>query len=173
MKISNGFAFLTLSTLFLLQSCQPDDDIPVATFDQPQVTTGYANVPVALWDYFERFETEAADRGLLIDLVALDISAEIAEIPEDHVAGTCTYGHNHPGHIVIDKPFWEQAPENWKEMIIFHELGHCVLHRDHRDGAYSNGACLSIMRSGLGNCIDNYHQATREFYLDELYGFEM
>ncbi len=57
----------------------------------------------------------------------------------------------------------------FREFVVFHELGHCDLGRDHRDEAFDNGVCVSIMRSGLGDCRDYYHPRTREGYLDELF----
>ena len=54
-------------------------------------------------------------------------------------------------------------------MIFFHELGHCVLFRGHREDVNQNGSCVSIMRSGIEECWDNYRSTTREIYLDELF----
>jgi len=73
---------------------------------------------------------------------------------------------------VIDKAFFNQTSELLKEMVIFHELGHCVLFRGHREATYSNGTCASIMRSGVEGCRDNYRASTRAAYLDELFAFE-
>jgi len=56
-----------------------------------------------------------------------------------------------------------------KELIVFHELGHCFLQRGHREDALPNGACVSIMRSGIEDCLDNYTSETRSFYIDELF----
>jgi hypothetical protein len=35
--------------------------------------------------------------------------------------------------IYLDEEFWEQGAETWKQEVLFHELGHCVLNRDHDD----------------------------------------
>jgi len=95
--------------------------------------------------------------------------AEIIEIEENGVAGTCSYGSHTPRFIEIDATFWNQTGDNFKEFVVFHELGHCVLLRGHREDAHSDGSCVSLMRSGLGGCIDNYRPSTREGYLDELF----
>jgi hypothetical protein len=158
---------LPLLAFFTFQSCQKDNFI-----EDEQLVFGqksYAGVPSLMWEYFQRFEEEALERGYQIDLNAQDISAEISEISEDGVAGSCTYGSHHPGHIIIDQTFWNQVNDLTKEMVIFHELGHCSLFRGHTEGAHSNGTCLSIMRSGLEDCRDNYRLTTRASYLDELF----
>ena len=157
-----------IALLFItFQACQKDDslssDLINNDFGQ------YQNVPQGLWDYFQRFEEAGQERGYSIDLNAQNISAEIMEISADGVAGSCTYGSHQPGHIVIDQTFWNQASDLIKEMVIFHELGHCSLFRGHTEGAHANGSCISIMRSGLEDCRDNYRPTTREVYLDELF----
>ncbi|MEL6124666.1 MAG: hypothetical protein AAFR14_13205, partial [Bacteroidota bacterium] len=57
----------------------------------------------------------------------------------------------------------------YREYIIFHELGHCVLFRDHVDACFANNTWTSIMRSGHGSCFDNYTSRTRPYYIDELF----
>lgn len=158
-------AFSSLSVLF--NACQKDSNLINEPIDGSQA---FANVPEAMWDYFQRFEEAALERGYSIDLNSQNVSAEIMEISEDGVAGSCTYGSHTPGHIVIDQTFWNQASDLFKEMVIFHELGHCSLFRGHSEATYPNGTCQSIMRSGVGDCRDNYRLSTRDTYLDELFG---
>ncbi|MFK7979626.1 MAG: putative metallopeptidase, partial [Saprospiraceae bacterium] len=43
--------------------------------------------------------------------------------------------------IVIDEKFWKRSSELSKELIVFHELGHCVLERNHFDEKSGNGTC--------------------------------
>ena len=161
--------FLGLAALsLLLVACQDDDGFS----DSPTSAASTANTPAALQIYFDRFELAAAERGLAIDVAGEGITAEFQDIPDDGVAGTCTYGSHTPGHIVIDQGFWLRANAAFREMIVFHELGHCVLFQGHREGTHPNGTCQSIMRSGLDGCIDNYRPATREFYLDERFAAE-
>lgn len=118
--------------------------------------------------YFSNFETAALARGYDIDLNELEITGEISNIPESGVAGTCQYGQ-HLSHVTIDLDFWNNSSNNFREFVVFHELGHCVLHRDHREDAFNNGICRSIMRSGLEDCRDAYSPTNREYYLDELF----
>ena len=128
----------------------------------------FSNVDNRLVSHFQEFENEAADRGFDFDLNALGITGVIEQIPEDGVAGTCQYGlHIH--HVTIDANFWNNASQNLREFVVFHELGHCVLNRDHEEGAFANGICISIMRSGLEDCRDAYNPNNRNYYLDELF----
>ncbi len=123
-------------------------------------------------DLFRVFEIEGAKRGLNIDLEQAGVSGYIEEISESGVAGKCFFNSHAPNEIVIDESFWQNADSRLREMVVFHELGHCYLGRGHREDQTNNGICLSIMRSGLGSCRDNYTTNSRSFYLDELFGQE-
>ncbi|MDF9796205.1 hypothetical protein OKW21_001468 [Catalinimonas alkaloidigena] len=156
----------------LLQACTQDNDLIV-----PKITTSdvplYPDVDDALHTYFSRFEDEARQRGLSYDLSELGISGVIEEIDEEHIAGQCAYSRfTNPRKITIDKTFWDHFSDAYKEFIVFHELGHCVLNRSHLETSFFNGVCKSIMRSGNGECFDFYSSSTRAYYVDELFEIE-
>lgn len=69
----------------------------------------------------------------------------------------------------MDETFWNTTSDRGKEFVVFHELGHCFLLRNHLEDTFLGGTCTSIMRSGTGSCRDNYGRLTRETYLDELF----
>ncbi len=156
-----AFYFIAFSS-----ACKPDTEEEILVSAKT-----YPAVERALWDFFERFEYEAAIRGYNVDLEDAGITGKVAEITQEYVAGQCSYGAAIGHNIVIDKTFWNSnASQLYKEMVVFHELGHCYLALDHNEAALSNGTCASIMRSGEGDCRDNYTAASRSYYLDELFG---
>jgi hypothetical protein len=136
---------------------------------EPTVPIGYLNVDEQLWSLFEKFEAEGKKQGIDIDLRSEDISGEIVEIDEDRVAGQCNFNRTVPNHVTIDREFWNEASDLAKEFVVFHELGHCFLFRDHREDINTNGTCKSLMRSGTGDCRDNYNNFTKGSYLNELF----
>ena len=159
---------------FLLASCQIDEsisDITVPEEEEPEeeVLAPYVGVDEALWIYFDRFEKEGLLRGLEIDLRQAEVTGVIEALEEDGVAGQCTYGSHRSNHVQVDQEFWERASDLLREFVVFHELGHCDLARDHREAANPDGTCQSIMASGTGDCRDNYRTSTRASYLDELF----
>jgi len=162
MRILFCLSFLTLSFF----SCIPDDQYEEA----PELAL--SNIDSALQLYFKNFEDEAKLRGIEMDLSDYDLTGKIAEIHENNVAGVCHYSSNQPNRITIDQGFWNNASSLLREMVVFHELGHCVLARGHREVSNQNGHCLSIMRSGTGSCITLYNTQNRKFYLDELFFYE-
>jgi predicted metal-dependent hydrolase len=168
MKTNTRFSLLAFILVFT--ACKKDRSFN--NFSAEETSTSYANVPKQLWDYFARFEEEARRRGYDINLNQENITAEIMEISQNGVAGSCTYSSHAPNHIIIDQSFFNQTNDLYREMVIFHELGHCVLYRGHREETYPDGTCVSIMRSGLSGCFDNYRTTTRAAYMDELFSFE-
>jgi len=165
MLVSKKLAFLLLLFTFTLISCAED------FMAEPEIRS-YPNVQQSLWGHFEDFEHEARIRGLEIDLNAHDLTASISEIEDDGVAGVCQYGNHQTNNVIIDADFWDRTGFSSREFVVFHELGHCVLSRDHREAQNANGSCISIMASGTGDCRFNYTTLTRESYLDELFSFE-
>jgi len=153
-------SLLLLSLLFII-SCQKNTDFPESH--------NYSDVDEPLIIYFERFEAEAKLRGVDADLISAGITGKIINITMDNIAGQCFYGSHQSPHVNIDSEFWESVGDNFREMVVFHELGHCFLNRGHLEDQTQNGICLSIMRSGTGSCIDNYRPTTRTAYIDELF----
>lgn len=147
---------------FTFLACQSD------LVDQ-ELQTEDANIPSALSPYFETFKQKAFENGFLVDYESANITAELKFIDQGSVAGTCSTNGHDLRHITIDQSFWNQASHLLKEMVVFHELGHCILGRGHEESAFPNGVCRSIMRSGLGNCRDAYIPENRDYFIEELF----
>jgi hypothetical protein len=156
--------FIFSASAFLLLSCEK---ITILQSDD-MVQENYPGVDPRLHSLFTLFEDEATVRGYSYDLKALGITGEIFHIDEANIAGTCRYGQ-HIAHVTIDETFWNDSHDLLREMVVFHELGHCVLKRGHEDTSFSNGACASLMNSGLSQCQVVYDETNRNFYLDELF----
>ena len=137
----------------------------------PKSTRSYPGVEEAFWPYFENFERAADDRGILIDLASLGITAGFEESvsQEPQIVGMCQSHPDQGEQIIIDLNEWKRTTQFRHEFMLFHELGHCVLNRGHFDEAYPSGICKSIMRSGEADCFDYYNASTRSTYLDELF----
>lgn len=163
---------VTLST-FLANSCTEESSLSTPQVQAPieEPVREFPEVDPELWPYFERFEEEGAERGIEIDLVVAGISGIIESIDEEHVAGICSFipGRTEFNEITVDQELWDQGSDLFKEFIIFHELGHCFLEREHRETADEQGRCISIMRSGNGTCRDNYSNFTRAEFINELF----
>jgi len=175
-QMNRNYAFLAKRVAWVCTFClvcsscsQGDQQLDEIIARQEPVPKSFPQVDEALWPYFRTFEEEAAERGIRIDINSLRITGEISDLDGERVAGQCNYNVRRPNHVTVDSQFWRGASANFREMIVYHELGHCVLYRGHTEETLSNGICASIMRSGTEGCRDHYNSFTREFYIDELF----
>jgi len=122
-----------------------------------------------LQEYFDRFQVEGAARNVTVDYVASRVSGYLRIITQSGVIGQCAHNDTKPNTVIIDQIYWNTATDLEKEFVVFHELGHCVLNREHTDASDNQGDCISIMTSGTGSCHIEYTVATRTALLDELF----
>lgn len=142
--------------LFLFTACDKSSIEPIT----------YPDVTAELCPYFQRFEEEAANRNLTVNLKLAGIKGNLVNISKGYVGLCSTHGEK---EIQIDRDFWERSSDLNRELIVFHELGHCFLDRRHSNQKTVDGTCASIMRNGLGGCVDFYTKRTRSQLLDELF----
>jgi len=143
--------------IYLISACTPDNDVSIV-------------VDVQLEEYFESFNNEASAYGYDVSKELSLINGYLEVLSGTTAAGQCKTYSDGRREIVIDSEYWQRADPLEREFILFHELGHCVLDRDHND-EHERGVCLSIMESGSGGCRTNYSIETRETYLDELFNY--
>lgn len=87
------------------------------------------------------------------------------------VIGVCRYGR-HSREIAIDPEFWDEASDIDREIVIFHELGHCALNQfEHRNYYHS------LDPQCPGSIMDEYHigevcyEKHYDYYIEELRGW--
>lgn len=81
--------------------------------------------------------------------------------------GRCTaYNITKQKEIFIDPHWWKKASKEDREILIFHELAHCALGREHSDGEF-NGVALSIMN--VKHINKDYYAKFRKEYIKELF----
>jgi len=129
--------------------------------------------------YFDRFADEAALRGVVFDYEEEEYEGFICNIEdilgEDGILGYCQrvmVRQPYPS-IYLDRAFWDAATDLQKEYVVFHELGHCFLDRDHPSPVPvdSLGNCMTMMAAGNASCngINVYDTDRRQMLLDELF----
>ncbi|MBK6825202.1 MAG: hypothetical protein IPG87_20345 [Saprospiraceae bacterium] len=117
--------------------------------------------------YLDLFQQEALNRGVDVrgELEMLNISFTSFD---QNIAGQCQASKD--AHtILMDSNYWNKATDIEREVLLFHELGHCILGRSHLDDKTARSQCVSIMRSSSGICKMEYNANTRGDYLDELF----
>lgn len=127
-------------------------------------------IPDEILPYVESFFEEAQIRGLDIEMSDYVIHIDLKDIDNPDHAGTCNSRAN---RIEIDENTWSNFSHEKREWLIFHELGHCILNRSHKNKRTSDFECLSYMRGGKDDdfdCSTNlYSDLWRSYYLNELF----
>jgi len=126
-------------------------------------------------DYLQRFLTLSSSRGRNFDVHKTGLIIEFGDL-SNNTAGLTHY--ENPIRIQIDRTYWTQISSSanadlMKEELIFHELGHGLLDRDHLNTTLENGDWKSIMCGGT-KVNDrpwniNYKGARRTYYINELF----
>jgi hypothetical protein len=83
----------------------------------------------------------------------------------DEFDGVCHEYHDGTKEIIVKREWWATASSLSKRLLIFHELGHCFLDRNHKDQTIefnSQKFNLSIMSSTLMPIL-NYHRFRTEY----------
>jgi hypothetical protein len=64
-----------------------------------------------------------------------------------------------PPSIVIDRDYWYEAGDLQREELMFHELGHCVLNRDHLNDLNRDRCPKSLMywQTIERDCLEDHH----------------
>ncbi|HQG68001.1 MAG TPA: hypothetical protein PLW20_05305, partial [Paludibacteraceae bacterium] len=124
-----------VSIVFLLLSCKDSHAYRVDS---------------AFSTYLYTFQSEAAKRGQVFNFQQEGLIMEFADLT-DNKAGLCHY--EKPIRIEIDRTYWNDiskyaGAEYMKEDVIFHELGHGFLGREHLNDVLENGDWKSMMCGG-------------------------
>lgn len=120
--------------------------------------------------YIKRFEEEAKKNLGISDFKVGDIPINFGDTVNDEFDGVCNTYSDGTQEIFIKKSWWESTDETQREVMIFHELGHCRLGRDHDDELRAKGSHtykLSIMYPVIPTTND--YSAQRTAYLTELF----
>jgi hypothetical protein len=86
------------------------------------------------------------------------------------IAGLCYYGVGFH-YIEIDEKFWAEASEANREELIFHEMGHCDLDRDHQEGEiyWNNTMIPKTIMHCCGFINDWDYWRDHDYYMKELF----
>ncbi len=121
--------------------------------------------------YVEEFFKEANLRGLNLDREDYNLMVSFEDLPEGAV-GRCLSSSRK--RIALDIDYWQSANACVRKLLIFHELGHCILNREHLNHKNRQGICQSMMHDPeIAQCQQIYtSDIWRDYYLDELFGID-
>ncbi len=115
------------------------------------------------------FEAEATRQGTPI--VVTDLVIERGHLGPTEggatVAAHCERAALATPRIVVNEDLWDTFDAPYQESILFHELGHCLLGRDHDDTLIDEGVARSLMKSDAP--VGHVYVAHKAHYLHELF----
>jgi hypothetical protein len=162
-------ALCFLSILIAALSCAP----------QPQPEPRQYSVPAEVEPFVQAFREAARQRNQAVVVDNLIVSFGKAQGQD--VCGQCLQQANRTPRITLDTALtcWKNAGQQEREALVFHELGHCLLNRDHRADRLPKGQWVSLMNPGdftiyatcrypIGN-DDCDKRPRRAYYHDELF----
>lgn len=131
--------------------------ILVLSFLTPSCGPGLGSDYAQFTAYVDYFVAEGAARGRVIDPFGLKIYlVDKLENEDNGVIGICYSG----GYIYLKKSYWEKATLAGRETLIYHEMGHCLLDKDH--SSCPNLMCPTVLDG------DEFEQHRKQ-YLDVLF----
>lgn len=152
----------------------------VLSCDESRLVPTTYRIDNELLPYVEVFFAEAISRGVEVRKENLILEFGAAT---DEICGQCYDPKNGGQRTIIilhNASCWQDASTQNREALVFHELGHCLLGRNHRDDKLPNDAPASIMHSqnsgpyspciyDLGGDDSCNKTGRRNYYIDELF----
>jgi len=158
--------------IFMMSSCansQPVNNViklpePVASqVINPKETEEFGS-------YIRLFRAEASSRNILLNLESLRIykvDRFNQDLEDRGVVGLCTYIGDKVV-ILIRMADWESYDTLQRELLVFHEMGHCVLGLPHDNSTDDSEVPTDIMYPY--NFPSYYYNFRRKAFLDRLFG---
>ena len=117
----------------------------------------------------KEFQAEGQKRlGIKIKINALIIKrAELQDNNGDTTEGQCVMGPFMTPTIYVNRITWPYMDYYQQRAVLFHELGHCVLLRGHKDSYDSFGWPTSIMNTYV--IWGYFNSSTYNHYMNELF----
>lgn len=110
----------------------------------------------------------------LADKHGLDVEKDLRKLKFQTIDGYAEGTSACSTNVILVPTLYEAVyGEDFTGQFIYHQMGHCILGRNHRDDIFENGEWKSLMRSepylsGLGQAID-FEGQKKEYYLEELF----
>jgi len=162
MRCIRPINFPLYSLLLFAISCTDGNPLPTGKID-PEFTL-----------YVDRFVQEAQLRNVTVDMGGFSITSKndfIVDSGGRHCGETSGSLKGTAVTIVTNFDCWTNASEAAKEILIFHELGHALLKREHNSATFPNtNIYKSIMNYvTLSDLYTKYTPDKRKYYIDELF----
>jgi hypothetical protein len=127
------------------------------------------NVEAELSNIIKYFNDAAVQYGVTPNYKNLVVGF-VDTFPVNNWIGLCQRGTGPGKFVAIKKAYFQHTSIEQQYALVIHELGHCVMNRDHVEGYRDNGCPKSIMHpsDGLFGCFFR----DQDYYFKELFGIK-
>lgn len=130
-----------------------------------------------LQPYVDNFVEEGAKRGIILDVSRLE--AKIVDRFSEGDIEACGLAYDPfntytTPRFETDRDCWDYMEDDFfgeylKERHVFHELGHAILRRGHRDDLFENNFSTASIMSSVRWAYYSSDNILRDYYIDELF----
>jgi hypothetical protein len=102
-----------------------------------------------------------------------DIPINFGDTEDDKYDGVCFTYPNGDKEIIIKKSWWDKTSETQKELMIFHELGHCHLGRTHDEQVVNHeGRDIPVTIMNPTIPLSSWYNEYKDGYITEFFTYE-
>lgn len=128
--------------------------------------------PKELLTWNAAFDKWASKYHLILNMQKIEVRFGDIDCPKDKMNGDyCVVAYCREqmpfSQIVVDRKTWNESDAYDKEQVYFHEMGHCMLHRDHKDNKDKDGNYTSVMHFSM--IPSDMYKKRRLDYMKELF----
>ena len=161
--VSSWTRKLALALLLLSGGCGPGLKHPSPT-------------PVDFTQFYLDFQLYSAEYGNSVPSVDNLLAIGFGPTDDAETAGECIWNFVAGRKIVINQSEWEGLTDDSRESLVFHELGHCVLHRGHNpdtisglDAGITDGSLYPKSLMNPTFVDGGTYRLLQDYYLNELF----
>lgn len=125
--------------------------------------------------YVVTFKQKAVARNVTVDETTLSISYD-PSLTGTNILGVCTRGGGRLPSITVNPTFWQawatSSRSSEMEQLLYHEMGHCLLNRNHNDATVTtadNHSQIPISIMNSYHLSPSLYEINYAYYINELY----
>lgn len=121
--------------------------------------------------FVDKFIADGLIQGVKVVTQNPDLKIQFGDLSQygSGVIGLCERSGS-LRRVTINPKFWDSVSKVQQELLMHHELGHCVLYRGHRTDKFDDGVFKSIMYPVIMK--STMYTSKYDYFLNELYTYQ-
>ncbi len=131
-----NFTYLFTATLLILGLASCGVPLPLQSdlmIRGESAVRQFSSTDEAFSSYITEFEQMGKTLKSDVNFEVGDIPVNFGDIENEDFQGVCYTYTDGSKEIIIRKEWWDSHTDDYRKSLIYHELGHCRLNREHLD----------------------------------------